>query len=34
MSIFAPWRRGEAVAPRLPQAHKHDIQPDSILDEK
>jgi len=32
MSIFAPCRRGGAVAPRLPQAPKHSIQPDSILD--
>jgi hypothetical protein len=32
MSIFAPGRRGEAVATRLPQAHECSIQPDSILD--
>ncbi len=34
MSIFAPCRRGEAVATRLPKAYEHDIQPDSILDDE
>jgi hypothetical protein len=34
MSIFAPCRRGGAVATRLPQAREHSIQPDSILDKE
>ena len=34
MTIFAPCRRDEVVATRLPQAHKHDTQPDSILDKE
>lgn len=34
MTIFAPCRRDGVVATRLPRAHKHSIQPDSILDKE